>query len=293
MGAADIPYVWTIRPYGSFMGKEAEFLGCAMLSISVIFASGIFLWIGRILDGRWGALGPVCAALVFFLLIQNTTLAWASYRGNTSNESDKLISSDPILPNRGTFFFDGAGMQGPYIANMVHALESAGITNAQAVRRKDWSNGVVADVIDVFSKRHRDKKETDLRRKGNAAGQFNFIGYSYGGLQASQAAIDFADSGETIDFLVLVAAPISREFLEALKNHENIREVKIINFDGDLIKAGMSTSELVMSVPDLVLEFLMGKYGYIRGHFLLGGSPPVGNPQRKELARRLYEFGLR
>jgi len=293
--AIDIPYVWTIRPYGSFMGREADFLGVAMLSVPAILASGILLWIDRRLSGRWGQLTAICIALALFHVIQGATLARASYKSVVPNEISNPSPSTFTVPYKGSFFFDGAGMQGPYIRDMVEALGHAGIDNVHAINREDWSNGVVSDVINVLGERSRDTEDTNLTLKGAEGIQFNLIGYSFGALQASQAAIDYADRGHKVDHLVLIAAPISKEFLDALKGHPNIHEIITIEFGryGDPIRAGMSKGELMLSLPKLALNFLRGKYGNIGGHFLLGGSPPVGSDYRRELAKNLYRSGLR
>jgi len=186
-------------------------------------------------------------------------------------------------------------MDGAYIENMVKALEENGIKNTRAADRDKWSGGTVSDAFDVLSKRSRDGSKSDLSAMGTKGEQFNLIGYSYGALQASQAALDYADNGGKVDHLVLVGAPISKQLLEQLQKHPNIGKVEVIDLDehGDPIKAGMSTGDLVMSVPELGLDFSSGVNGEGKGHFYYGGNSPTGDSRRRKLAKTLFDLGLR
>lgn len=292
--AIDIPYVWSIQPFGSFMGEEADVIGSVMMSLPVIGTSAIFLSVGKWLYGPWSKCTTVGIILIFSHLLQNTTLAWAIYSsGSDPRETDTTVCTDCNFDYRGSFFFDGAGMAGPYIDDIIKSLGHVGIKNAHAVIREDWSDGVVLDVFNVLTLRNRDEKDTKLALRGSTGRQFNLIGYSFGALQAAQASIDYADTGREINFLVLIAAPISSEFLISLQNHPNIGNVIIVNLDGDPIFAGMSVFELAASLPKLALSFLKGRYGYIDSHFILGGKPPIGNSYRMALGKKLYEVGLR
>lgn len=291
----DIPYSWTIRSFGSFMGREADFLGSAIFTILVIFVAGFLLSIGRWLSRRWGLLAWLCLAVASAHLVQDSVLAWAVYKSEDTADSTQRFQRNQTLPLRGTTFFDGAGMEGPYIIDMVGMLEEVGVKNVRAADRRKWSGGALLDSIDVFDKRRRDDTDSDLSAMGTTGEQFNLIGYSYGALQASQAAIDYADNGGKVDHLVLIGAPISKEFLGKLEGHPNIGKIDVIDLNeyGDPIRAGMSTGALLMSVPVLGLDFSFGKYGKINGHFFYGGLPPVGQARRRELARRIFELGIR
>jgi len=291
----DIPYLWTIRSFGSFMGKEADFLGSIMFTILAVLLAGVLVSIGRWLSGRWGIIAYLCLAIAAAHVVQDSVLAWAVYKKQDTTGLAKEIQSEKPLPHKGTTFFDGAGMEGPYIVDMVKVLEEAGVENVRAADRRKWSGGAIFDSIDAFNKRRRDDEVSDLSEIETTGDQFNLIGYSYGALQASQAAIDYADNGGKVDHLVLIGAPISKVFLGKLNNHPNIRSVEIINLSkyGDPIHAGMSTAELFMSIPALGADFLSGKYGNIRGHFYYGGKPPVGHARRRDLASRVFVLGVR
>jgi len=203
--------------------------------------------------------------------------------------------SETVKTLRGTTFFGGAGMNGKYITDMVEALNEVGVMNARSADSEKWSNGTIADVIDVLDKRNRDDQDSDLSAMGKRGERFNLIGYSYGALQASQAAIDHADKGGEVDHLVLIGAPISGEFLEKLKKHPNIGKVEVIDLGthGDPIKAGMSTGELFRSVPKLGFDFSSNEDEGRKGHFYYGGKSKEGKRRRRELAKRLHGMGLR
>ncbi len=195
---------------------------------------------------------------------------------------------------KGTTFFGGAGMEGNYIDDMVAALTDAGIGNVRAANPEHWSRGsTISDAIGVLVERERDHEQSNLSEFGETGEQFNLVGYSHGGLQAAQAAADFADRGGWVDNLVLIGSPISQEFLTRLQNHVNIGSVKIINLagQGDPLHAGMGTGELVASVPELALQFLdSGSDGHF---YYTGNNDPANRLRRRELAKQLYKLGLR
>lgn|GEM_PF-6569826 len=157
---------------------------------------------------------------------------------------------------RGTTFFGGAGMEGEYINDMVEAMKEAGIKNARAADKELWSKGIIKDAMNARSERKRDDEPSDLSRMGKEGKQFNLVGYSYGGLQAAQAAADHADEGGYVDNLVLVGTPIDKTFLAKLQSHPDIGGVRVIDLTkhGDPIKAGMSGRELLKAVPELQIS---------------------------------------
>jgi len=122
-------------------------------------------------------------------------------------------------------------------------------------------------------------------------GQFNFIGYSWGGVIASRSALYYANKNIRIHHLVLIGAPIEKNLLQALQNHKNIGKVIIINLSkqGDPIYAGMKDSEIISAIPKLTQQ--MAKEG--EGHFYYASEKAIGDSRRIELANRLYKEGLR
>ncbi len=219
---------------------------------------------------------------------------------NAGTDEDKKVPDDVSTPQnfrrlRGTTFFGGAGMEGPYVADMVEAMKEAGVKNVRIADRSKWSKGEIPDAVDVIDKRYRDDGESDLSGMGTEGEQFNLVGYSYGGLQASQAAIDHADRGGRVDHLVLVGTPISKEFLDKQNKHPNINKVEVIDLQeyGDPIKAGMSTGELAKSLPELGLDLSFGSQKDKKGHFYYGGNSAEGQRRRRALARQLKEMGMK
>lgn len=125
-------------------------------------------------------------------------------------------------------------------------------------------------------------------------GQFNFIGYSWGSLIAAQSAIYHADKGIKVNHLVLIGSPISKSFLEELKNHKNIGKVIIRDLTqyGDPIYAGMPIRELMLNIGTIILQWHGGvKRG--KGHFYYAPEDKRGQKRRAELAADLYKEGLR
>ena len=205
------------------------------------------------------------------------------------------VDDRPLRTLKGTTFFAGAGFEGACIQDFPKALAEIGVTNARAADAKRWSNGSPIDQIATPFSRFRDKKPSDLSGFGTAGKQLNLIGYSYGGLQASQAALDMADRGGKVDHLVLLASPISGPFLEKLKRHANIKEAIVIDLTdrGDRLHAGMSLGEFVASLPNLGTDKKATKDGIYQGHFFYSGPGKVGNMRRRELAKELFDRGLR
>ena len=99
---------------------------------------------------------------------------------------------------KGTTFFGGAGMDGPYIPDMVNALGEAGIGNARAADREKWSSmlGLAGDAPMVVFNNQLDPEEIrDLSEFGQQGEQFNLIGYSHGSLAAAHAAFPVCATG--------------------------------------------------------------------------------------------------
>jgi hypothetical protein len=197
---------------------------------------------------------------------------------------------------KGTTFFGGAGMEGGYIDDMVKSLEEAGLNNVRAADPKKWSRGGMGqDAVSVPMQNDRDRQPSDFSGFGEEGEQFNLVGYSYGGLQAAQAAADYADSGGVVDNLVLMGTPVEKGFLEKLQNHPNIKSVRIMNLEdqGDPIKAGMSDMEIIGSVPKLGLQWIDDKDGNARGHFYYSDEGEAGKKRRRALTSKLATWGLK
>ncbi|MEG3640104.1 hypothetical protein [Magnetococcus sp. PR-3] len=198
---------------------------------------------------------------------------------------------------RGTYFFGGTGMQGAYINGFVSALRQAGIKHTYAVDAKRWSQGsIVRDAVSVILRRGRDTKQTDLSQFGTLGTQFNLIGYSFGGIQASQAALDYADTGGKVNHLILIGAPISIDLLIQLNNHPSIESIHLISLKdyGDPIYSGMSTLELLAAVPMVAGQFLMAESAGTRtGHYYYLGHSLLSQQRRSTFATQAWQRGLR
>lgn len=121
-------------------------------------------------------------------------------------------------------------------------------------------------------------------------GQFNIVGYSWGAVIAARSAIYHARAGVKVDHLVLIGAPINKSLKEAVTSHSNIASATIIDLKdkGDPIYAGISDEELMKSSVELGRQMLNGG-----GHFYYSGDNAEGKTRRRELAKFLYEKGLR
>ncbi len=201
---------------------------------------------------------------------------------------------EPIgTPRKGTNFFGGAGMEGPYIADFVRALEEAGVQHVRAVDPERWSNGMTLDVLAHATETDRDFELTGDADFGDQGEQFNLIGYSYGATQAAQAAADYADRGGKVDHVVLIGAPIGQKLLEELENHPNIGKVIVHNLEDDPIHAGMSKLDLLAATPTLLGQFDKDIETAGDGHFYYGGADVESQQRRDELAKMLFGSGVR
>jgi len=186
-------------------------------------------------------------------------------------------------------------MTNEYMPDMKKAIEEAGIKNVRVADVNKWSNGSLpGDAIDVLFDNSRDSEQSDLSSFGTQGEQFNLIGFSYGGLQAAQAAADYADKGGIVDNLVLMATPIEKGFLEYLQNHPNIKSVRILNLTdkGDPVKADITDGKIIVAVPELIVQG-SGKGAARIGHSYYSGAGPVGQIRRRELASKFASWGLK
>ena len=189
-------------------------------------------------------------------------------------------------------------MDGDYIEDMVKQFEGVGISDVHAVNSKEWSGGTLPDalvgVLALNEEVDVSDKLTTMREKfenqGDGKGQLNLVGYSYGSLVAAHVAMTRVKKGGTVDNLVLIGSPISKEFLNTLRKTEGIRNVIVKNLTqhGDPIYAGMSGAEVVMSSFTLARQMPSGE-----GHFYYAPNTAIGTERRKDLGWELYDAGLR
>lgn len=108
--------------------------------------------------------------------------------------------------------------------------------------------------------------------------------------QRNQIAMTRTLKGGTVDNLVLIGSPITSEFLTTLRNNPGIRNVIVRDLANqvDPIRAGMSGFSVAASLPKLIYQQATGT-----GHFYYAGSGTTGQARRRELAKDLYNAGLR
>ena len=206
-------------------------------------------------------------------------------------QNDPLNSLDPT--GKLTYFTGGAGNNGAYIPSMVAAFESAGIRNVQAT---SVTNGFRIDVVTVpllnfdFGKAFYSANAQTVSVP--AGEQLNFVGYSWGAAMSAQAALSVAASGQRVDNVVLIGAPITSGLLDALRTNPNIGAVHTIDLtaQGDPIYAGMSEAELASSILRLGYQYLSAE---ATGHFYYAGEGSVGDQRRQDLASELAARGLK
>ncbi|MFZ6746992.1 hypothetical protein ACO0LC_27505 [Undibacterium sp. JH2W] len=208
----------------------------------------------------------------------------------------KEIPTNHLRPGesiKGNVFFGGAGMDGPYIQDMVRAFDKQGIKLTPA-NRDTWSYGTLLDAgPGVQTYRYGQHPfPTPLEKFDQSGNQFNLIGYSYGSEVAAQVAVNYAKAGTKVDNLVLIASPISDDFLESVKNTKNINNVIVLNLEkqGDPIKAGIPLTSLIAGAPTLIKQM---RAGTGEGHFYYAPDSDAGKERRNALAEYLYKQGVR
>lgn len=225
----------------------------------------------------------------------------------TAQTNDLLSSSLPIDESRGieagkthdgTYFFGGAGMDGDYIHDMISAFKDVGISDVTAVNREKWSAGTFADaVVGVLALNEEVDMNDNIKSmrekfagQGDGKGQLNLVGYSYGSLVAAHVAMLRTPKGGTVDYLVLIGSPIASDFLQTLRHNSGIKNVVICDLtnEGDPIHAGMSGADVIASAPKLFYQQTTGT-----GHFYYAVGGDTGLVRRCQLAKTLYDLGLR
>lgn len=120
-------------------------------------------------------------------------------------------------------------------------------------------------------------------------GRLNFVGYSWGAVVASRAALYYAKKGVKVGTLALIGAPINYSLLIAAKSHPNIDHVIVEDLTayGDPIFAGMSDAAIIKSVGKLMVQMPKST-----GHFYYAGQDKKGAERRANLVRSLVWRGL-
>ena len=199
-----------------------------------------------------------------------------------------------------TIFMGGAGDRGLYKQDMVRALNDAGVANVRATDPPvTLGYGLLGDGITV-TQLNQDSGYLMMPNLVAAAGkksadpneQYNLIGYSYGAAVIAQHALYEADlRNKKVDNLVLIGAPINQSLVDRLERSPNIGNVIYVTLDkhGDPIYPGMSDTEIIASSPKLGYQMLFTG----SGHFYYSQENAEGAKRRDELARKLFESGVR
>ncbi|WP_293935433.1 hypothetical protein [Iodobacter sp.] len=214
-------------------------------------------------------------------------------------KSDTAPVKVKVNKPRGTLYWGGAGLDGDYVKPQIAAFIKAGITHCFVGKANSASvelgkAGTLVDALraGINIRYADDTGEWTLSGMDKPAEQFNLIGYSYGSLLAAQTANYYANNGNVIDHLVLIASPIDLDFLNSLKSNKNIKKVIVIDLKqyGDPIYAGISQFDLISIAKTLGEQ--MGR-GNGEGHFYYA-HVVADSPQRWEsLAKRIYSEGVR
>jgi pimeloyl-ACP methyl ester carboxylesterase len=215
-----------------------------------------------------------------------------------------LSAGTKLPPLKGTYFFGGAGFNGGYIADMLQALRDAGISNVHAGNNKESIGrstmgenlagypAMALDAVSVPNINQAGYYLVTVNGEFSTEGeQFNLVGYSYGSIIAAVKAKSYANVYDgVVDHVVLIGAPIEKSLLDELKGNKNIKRVIVVDLKqhNDPIYAGMTDWEIITSVPELV-----GQMHNNNGHFWYAPMTADGAKRRRELARYLYEEGLR
>ena len=165
---------------------------------------------------------------------------------------------------KGTLYWGGAGLDGPYVQPQLAAFREAGISHVSAGLTNTATRLLRTDAGTLFDAvragiliRYEDADEWTITSGMSDVGpQFNLIGYSYGSLLAAQTANWYAKQAHVVDHLVLIGSPIDAEFLKRLRQVGSIRKVVIVDLTefGDPIHAGISQFDLMKALPEIQLQ---------------------------------------
>lgn len=227
-----------------------------------------------------------------------TPVSYVTAKAAMTLKSDTSPVTVKVNKPRGTIYWGGAGLNGLYINDQILALQEAGIKHVYVGKR---TYGTLVDATrSGFTVRYRDSPvDEDWEIEGmedNPSPQFNMIGYSYGSLLAAQTANFYAHNGHIVDHLVLVGSPIDRDFLDYVRSHKNIKKVLVRDLQeyGDPIFAGMSKPRLLLNSVKLARQLhKTEETGEGIGHFYYAGKTKESERRRRELARLIYQHGLK
>ena len=233
-------------------------------------------------------------------MVAPVLVAVAVVTASMTVKSDTKPVTVYVKKPRGTLYWGGAGLDGPYIQPQLQAFLAAGIQNVSVGLTNSATKtvpGFAGTLIDAMRSgltvRYEDSSEwTIASGMSNDSKQFNLVGYSYGSLLAAQTANSYAKQGHVVDHLVLIGSPIDKDFLAVLQAQKNIKKVTVINLKhvGDPLYAGMTQFELTAASPQLGIDMMANKG---EGHFYYA-HVVSDSPQRwKALAQKLYAEGLR
>lgn len=215
-------------------------------------------------------------------------------------KSDTRPATVYVKKPRGTLYWGGAGLDGPYIQPQLAAFQRAGIEHVRvgltntAVASFGAVTGPVLDAIRAGTLiRYKDDAEwTIASGMTDDAPQFNLIGYSYGSVLAAQTAHWYARQQHVVDHLVLIGSPIDGDFLADLRSMPTIKRVivKDLRQFGDPIYAGLSQHELILAAPELKRQQdrRLGE-----GHFYYAHVVRDSVLRWKSLASELVDQGVR
>lgn len=224
----------------------------------------------------------------------------ATFTAALTLKSDTAPVKVYVKRPRGTLYWGGAGLDGPYIKPQMAAFQKAGIGHVNVgltnTANKDFGviTGALIDAIRAgIVIRYEDDGDWIITSgMSDASPQFNLIGYSYGSLLAAQTANFYAKSGHIVDHLVLIASPIDNEFLIKLKRTTNIRKVIVLDLTqfGDPIHAGITQAALIEGTAILRRQQAAGLG---EGHFYYAHVVKDSNVRWAHLAQTLASEGLR
>ncbi|AXV78877.1 MULTISPECIES: thioesterase domain-containing protein [Ralstonia solanacearum species complex] len=213
--------------------------------------------------------------------------------------ADREAVKISLLRPRGTLYWGGAGLDGPYLQPQLAAFRDAGLkycfaglTNSATADYPGFFGTFLDAIRSGLAVRFRDDSEWTISSGMAAeAPQFNLIGYSYGSLLAAQTAWSYARNGHPVDHLVLIGSPIDGDFLSDLKRHRLIRKTSVIDLTqyGDPIHAGMTQAELMEAAPQLGKQFVAGKG---EGHFYYAHVVKDSPKRWAALAKQVVAEGL-
>lgn len=214
-------------------------------------------------------------------------------------KSDTKPVNVKVNKPRGTIYWGGAGLDGPYVQQQLNAFAKAGINHCYVGKQNTATqiiSGLPGTLVDALRAgvniRYADDGEWTLEGMDKPAEQFNLVGYSYGSLLAAQTARYYAKHGHIVDHLVLIASPIDADFLKELQSLGGIKKIVVIDLSrfGDPIHAGMTQVELIKAAATLGEQMTRYKG---EGHFYYAHVVADSPNRWNELATRLYKEGLR